>query len=104
MYLRINANFWEVGNPRKGGGGGVLKEWPSFVGYKLLDTTQKMLEIKWDVFQFLRIIPKQFDSMVVNIREKIFSYVVKEKVTENEMHVREKPFLSRSKIRQSFSG
>lgn len=37
--------------------------------------------------------------MVVNIREKILSYVVKEKVTENEMHVREKPFLSRSKIR-----
>ena len=30
--------------------------------------------------------------MVVNIREKILSYVVKEKVTENEMHVREKPF------------
>lgn len=88
----------------KGGGGLILKEWPSFVGYKLLDTTQKMLEIKWDVFQFLRIIPKQFDSMVVNIREKILSYVVKEKVTENEMHVREKPFLSRSKIRQSFSG
>lgn len=29
--------------------------------------------------------------MVVNIREKILSYVVKEKVTENEMHVREKP-------------
>lgn len=88
----------------KGGGWLILKEWPSFVGYKLLDTTQKMLEIKWDVFQFLRIIPKQFDSMVVNIREKILSYVVKEKVTENEMHVREKPFLSRSKIRQSFSG
>ena len=42
--------------------------------------------------------------MVVNIREKILSYVVKEKVTENEMHVREKPCLSRSKIRQSFSG
>lgn len=42
--------------------------------------------------------------MVVNIREKILSYVVKEKVTKNEMHVREKPFLSRSKIRQSFSG
>ena len=62
-----------------------------------------MLEIKWDVFQFLRI-PKQFDSMVVNIREKILSYVVKENVTENEMHVREKPFLSRSKTRQSFSG
>ena len=57
-----------------------------------MDTTQKMLEIKWDVFQFLRISPKQFDSMVVNIREKILSYVVKEKVTENEMHVREKPF------------
>lgn len=30
--------------------------------------------------------------MVVNIREKILSYVVKEKVTENEMHVRENPF------------
>ena len=42
--------------------------------------------------------------MVVNIREKILSYVVKEKVTENEMHVREKPFLSRNKTRQSFSG
>ena len=42
--------------------------------------------------------------MVVNIREKILSYVVKEKVTENEMHVREKTFLSRSETHQSFSG
>lgn len=47
---------------------------------------------------------KQFYLMVVNIREEILSYVAKEKVTENEMHVREIPFLSMSEICQSFSG